>query len=331
MDGFVSVGTNNGQILKFNPAGGRVGGATGQNSEIHGLSFSPNGDLFASYLTLNRIHRFQAATHGPFVTTNQPVGIACAPDGLVYVTDTANGLIKRFTPTAVGSVFVNSGLSNPRGLAVDRAGNVYAANAGAQSIMKYSPSGSGGVFAAGFTGGPAYIAVAPDPTPVAVSRKVHGTTSFDVDLPLTGAPGIECRTGGTNGDHVVAVTFLAPVSSVGGVSVTTGAGTVSGVTISDAQVFVSLEGVANAQRIGVTFSNVTFGARTLSFTVPMGLLLGDTTGNGTVTASDVGQTKAASGQTLGTSNFRTDVTASGFINATDVGVVKASAGTVLPP
>lgn len=166
---------------------------------------------------------------------------------------------------------------------------------------------------------------------VAVSRKVHGTTFFDVQLPLTGAPGVECRTGGTSGEHSVVVTFLDPVSSVGNVSITTGAGTVSGFTISGTQVFVSLEGVDDAQRIGIEFTDVTLGVRTLSFTLPMSLLVGDTTGSGTVNASDIGEVKAMSGQTLDASNFRADVTANGSINASDVGLVKASAGTMLPP
>ena len=35
--------------------------------------------------------------------------------------------------------------------------------------------------------------------PFAVSRKMHGAAVFDIALPLTGAAGIECRTGGANG------------------------------------------------------------------------------------------------------------------------------------
>ncbi len=35
---------------------------------------------------------------------------------------------------------------------------------------------------------------------------------FDVPLPLTGSPGIECRTGGANGDYLVIVGFAAPVT-----------------------------------------------------------------------------------------------------------------------
>ena len=43
--------------------------------------------------------------------------------------------------------------------------------------------------------------------PFAVSRKMHGAAVFDIALPLTGTAGIECRTGGANGDHQVIMTF----------------------------------------------------------------------------------------------------------------------------
>ncbi len=44
-----------------------------------------------------------------------------------------------------------------------------------------------------------------------VSRKTHGPAGvFDINLPLSGDVGIECRTGGANGDHQVVVTFLDP-------------------------------------------------------------------------------------------------------------------------
>jgi hypothetical protein len=63
----------------------------------------------------------------------------------------------------------------------------------------------------------------------------------------------------------------------------------------------------------------------------MGVLLGDTNGNGFVNATDIGQTKAQSGQPVTSGNFRTDVNFNGAINATDIGQVKAQSGTQLPP
>jgi hypothetical protein len=60
------------------------------------------------------------------------------------------------------------------------------------------------------------------------------------------------------------------------------------------------------------------------------VLLGDTSGNGTVNATDVSQTKLKSGQTVDASNFRQNVTINGVINSSDVSTVKLKSGTALP-
>jgi hypothetical protein len=82
----------------------------------------------------------------------------------------------------------------------------------------------------------------------------------------------------------------------------------------------------------VSLTNVNDSAGNSSSSVPisMGVLVGDTTGNGTVNASDISQTKGNSGQAVNASSFRTDVTVSGSINAGDVGLVKSNAGLTLP-
>jgi hypothetical protein len=63
----------------------------------------------------------------------------------------------------------------------------------------------------------------------------------------------------------------------------------------------------------------------------MGFLIGDTTGNGEVNASDVSQTKAQSGATTNASNFRLDVTRNGVINTSDISIIKQRSGASLPP
>jgi hypothetical protein len=165
----------------------------------------------------------------------------------------------------------------------------------------------------------------------AVSRKVHGTTPFNVDLPLGGAPGIECRKGqGPNADqHQVVVTFAVPIT-IAGALVTQGTGSVSGTNIVGNDVIVDLSGVANAQTIAITLFGVSDGTSSTNIVVPMGVLLGDTTANGTVNSSDISQTKSQSGAVVTTANFRTDVTVSGSINSSDVATVKAQSGTALP-
>jgi len=174
---------------------------------------------------------------------------------------------------------------------------------------------------------------APVPTS-AVSRKVHGAAGpFDIALPLVGvggAVGIECRTNATPGTHQLVVTFPGPVT-VGSVAVTTGTGNAT-FSVAGSVVTVDLTGVTDAQRLGLTLSNVNDGSNLGSVLVPMGMLAGDATGNGTVTASDIDQVKGQSGQAVTATNFRTDVTASGgTINSSDIGLVKSRSGTQLPP
>ena len=60
--------------------------------------------------------------------------------------------------------------------------------------------------------------------------------------------------------------------------------------------------------------------------VTLGVLHGDITGNGAVTASDIGTAKTQSGQPVTDGNFRNDVTANGSITASDLGQVKNQSG-----
>jgi hypothetical protein len=165
--------------------------------------------------------------------------------------------------------------------------------------------------------------------PFAVSRKLHGAAAFGINLPLTGTAGIECRGGGVNNDHQVIMTFPSLVT-VTSTSVTTGTGSVSNSAVSGGQVTVNLTGVTNAQTLVLTLFGVNNGTTTSDVTVPMGVLLSDTNGNGSVSASDIAQTKAQSGQAAIATNFRTDVNVSGSISAADISLVKSKAGTSLP-
>jgi hypothetical protein len=170
----------------------------------------------------------------------------------------------------------------------------------------------------------------------AVSRKTHGSAGdFDVDLPLTGQPGIECRTGGPSGNHTVIVTFAAPVT-VSNVTVTPGAGATAaiaptnGFSVNNTEVTVHLTNVSNAQTLSINLIGVTGGSRNGNVSIPMSVLAGDTTGNGRVNSSDISQTQSQSGQSVTLSNFREDVTANGFINSSDISFVQSFSGTALP-
>ncbi len=165
----------------------------------------------------------------------------------------------------------------------------------------------------------------------AVSRKTHGAAGdFDIDLPLTGEPGVECRNGG--GDYAIVVSFSNTIVS-GNASVTNGTGSVAGSpTFSGNMMTVNLTGIADMQKVIVTLSNVTDSfAQVLPDTaVSMNILIGDTNGNKAVNSADIAQTKSQSASPVTAANFRTDVNANGAISAADVSQVKADAGHSVP-
>ncbi len=165
----------------------------------------------------------------------------------------------------------------------------------------------------------------------AVSRKMHGAAgTFDIPLPLTAEPGLECRS--SSGNHTLVFTFDNTMVS-GNASVTGGTGSVSGSpTFSGNTMTVNLTGVADVQKITVTLTGVTdTTAQVLPDTaVSVNMLIGDTNGNKTVNAGDVAQTKGQSGAAVTGANFRTDVNANGSVNAGDTALVKGSAGHSLP-
>jgi serine protease AprX len=165
----------------------------------------------------------------------------------------------------------------------------------------------------------------------AVSRKIHGAAgTFDIDLPLSGEPGVECRNSG--GNHTLV--FAASNDLVSGnASVTTGTGTVSGSpSFAGNTMTVNLTGVTDVQKITVTLSNVTDSfAQVLPDTaVSVNMLIGDTNGNKIVNASDIAQTKGQSGLPVTAANFRGDVTANGSITASDIALVKSHSGASVP-
>ncbi len=180
------------------------------------------------------------------------------------------------------------------------------------------------------------------PVPLsAVSRKTHGAAGdFDIDLPFTGTPGIECRTGGATNDYTLVVTFGSTVSVAGSpqASVTDGMATIGSggvsngglVTVSGSTVTVPLTNVDNAQTINVTLSGVTSGTISRDLVIPMSVLIGDTNGNGVVNSGDVLQTRTRAGQAADSSNFRSDVNTDGNINAGDALAVRSRSGTSLP-
>ncbi len=168
----------------------------------------------------------------------------------------------------------------------------------------------------------------------AASRKTHGVAgAFDIALPLAGIPGVECRTGGANGNHTIIFGFTHSV--VGGdASVTGGTGTVVATpSFSDNTMTVELTGVADAQAVTLSLKNVTDGNANVlpTFTLTFDVLLGDTNGNGTVSSSDISQTKSQSGAPVTAANAREDLNANGTISSSDIALVKSRSGSSVFP
>jgi hypothetical protein len=188
------------------------------------------------------------------------------------------------------------------------------------------------------TGGTYCAQASPPLVQSVVSRKTHSFAGvYDIVLPLSGTPGVECRSGGATNDNSILVRFTANVTVNGNpqAAVTSGLGTIGSngvpnggqVVIAGNLVTVPLTNVANAQTIQITLYGVN---GSTDITIPMSILIGDTNGNGTVNAGDVAQTKGQSGAAVTGANFRTDVNANGSVNAGDIALVKANSGHTLP-
>jgi hypothetical protein len=170
------------------------------------------------------------------------------------------------------------------------------------------------------------------PTPTsAVSRKTHGAAvSSEINLPLTGNAGIECRSGGATNDYQVAVAFAGAVT-FDHAAVTSGTATVSTTSGNGTnELIVNLTGVTNAQKITLTLFAVSDGTKTGDVSVPMNILIGDSTADRFVNSADITQTKSQSGNSLTSLNFREDLNADGNLNSADIALVKSKSGTALP-
>ena len=161
----------------------------------------------------------------------------------------------------------------------------------------------------------------------ALSRKTHtGVGSFDIDLPLAGRAGVECRN--SNGEHTLVFTFTDDVIS-GNATVTSATGHVSGTPVfAGKTMMVNLVGVANAQTVTVKLSGVTdsYFKVVPDCDVNVSFLAGDSNADGIVNAGDALQTRSYSGQAANSTNFRSDVNADGSINGGDALIVRGRSG-----
>ena len=161
------------------------------------------------------------------------------------------------------------------------------------------------------------------------SRKIHGSTAFDVDL-LNASPGIECRNPGATGtpgiDYKLVFTFVNNVTSCG----TASNGSLSAGPNSN-QCTVDLTGIANQQYVTVTLNKVLDSQNnTGNISATMGVLIGDVNASLRVDSGDVSLVRQQTLQTITGSNFREDINASGRIDSGDVSIVRQQTLTSLP-
>jgi PKD repeat protein len=183
---------------------------------------------------------------------------------------------------------------------------------------------------------PISVTAATPPLSSVVSRKMHGDTTYDVNLPLEGTRGIECRTGASAGDHQLVFTFVNDLVNADAItaSITSGTGSVSSSApgADPKEYLVNLTGVANQQNIIVTLTGVQDSAGNSGPVVSpqMGVLIGDVNGSGRVDAADVSSVRQQTLQSITSDNFRDDLNTSGRIDAADVSVARQQTLTSLP-
>jgi sugar lactone lactonase YvrE len=130
----------------------------------------------------------QGTGNGEF---NSPHGIAADSSGNVFISDTSNGRVEKFSSTgAFVATFGTKGagysqFGDPNGIAVDRAGDIYVADASNHRIQKLTPDGS---FISEWKGpdpgfyGPRKIAVSLDQSFYIVDQGRTRIVRFDKDF-----------------------------------------------------------------------------------------------------------------------------------------------------
>jgi uncharacterized protein (DUF1800 family) len=163
----------------------------------------------------------------------------------------------------------------------------------------------------------------------AVSRKTHGTVDQDIALPLAGGSGVECRTVNDVAGGMKLVLFFDKAIDAGAAAVTQGTAAVSAAPSFAANAMtIPLGGVANAQELTVTVSNVSAaGGPAGSASVRVRVLLGDANSNGSVSGADVSIVKSRVGFPVDGGSFRSDVNANGSVSGADVSLVSSMVGT----
>ncbi|HXA09466.1 MAG TPA: sialidase family protein [Chthoniobacterales bacterium] len=175
-----------------------------------------------------------------------------------------------------------------------------------------------------------YVRVAPTASGInllsAASRLTHGAAgTFDVNMPLTGVSGVECRSATT---YNAVFTFDAPVTS-GQVTVLSGTATVGAITFSGNSMTAQLTGVTAAEVVTLHTQNIN-GDGLPHGDVPFGFLVADADASRVVGKSDQTLVKGQLNQPVTSANFREDLNADGRIKSADTNLVGTNKGHSIP-
>ncbi len=144
---------------------GFEGSGQGQFNAPRGIDFAPDGSFYVADSRNHRIQHFDAAgnfinmwgefgdstfTDLPGGIFNEPWGVAVGPDGSVYVSDTWNHRVQKFTADGTpimrwgyyGQGEAPEAFWGPRGIDVDANGRVYVSDTGNKRIVIFDENGN---------------------------------------------------------------------------------------------------------------------------------------------------------------------------------------------
>ncbi len=152
------------QALKAVTMWGSEGAQPGQFEAPRGIAVAPDGSIYVADSRNNRIQKLDptgkllltwgslgtldAKTANPG-TFNEPWGVAVAPDGSVYVTDTWNHRVQKFDANGkflamwgtFGQAETPDAFWGPRGIVVDGQGHVYVSDTGNKRVVVFDANG----------------------------------------------------------------------------------------------------------------------------------------------------------------------------------------------
>lgn len=161
--------SSNGSVTTIAGTAGVTGGldGTGSAAEFNGPSaivVDANGNLFVADTnssTIRKINPAGAVTTiagfpgltgtsdgtGNNARFNKPEGLAIDSNGIIYVADTGNGLVRKMTAAGVVTTVTVSGdnawlLVDPYGIAVNGSGTISILDSGSGTILEISPAGA---------------------------------------------------------------------------------------------------------------------------------------------------------------------------------------------